>query len=162
MTAGARIASMISLSALMLVAALAASPPQPPRDPAPALQQQVRVLLNDYSQKDVPGILAMLGAGPVLFMGTDVSEVASSRAAIQQLLDNDFKGWTTSRFGPFKNFFVRSSGDMATALFDVPWTATMNGQNHTFTIRLATVWQNTAQGWRLVQALNAVATDGGR
>lgn len=149
---------MIGLSTVVLAVALASPAAQPP-DPAPALQQQARVLLNDYSQKDVPGILAMLGDGPVLFMGTDISEVATSRVAIQGLLNNDFKGWTTSRFGPFKNFFVRSSGDMATALFDVPWAATTNGTTHTFTIRLATVWQNTSHGWKLVQVLNAVATD---
>lgn len=146
----------------MLVASLAASPAPHPRDLAPALQQQARVLLNDYSHKDAPGIIGMLGDGPVLFMGTDVSEVASSRASIKELLENDFKGWTTSSFGPFKSFFIRSSGDMATALFDVPWAATMNGTTRTFTIRLATVWQNTPQGWRLVQALNAVATEGTR
>jgi hypothetical protein len=74
-------------------------------------------------------------------------------------LKNDFKLWDSSQFGEFKDFYVRSSGNIATAFFDVPWEATMKGQSRHFIIRMATVWHKSAGKWKLAQVLNAVPTN---
>jgi ketosteroid isomerase-like protein len=141
--------------ASLLFTVLISAPSHAPSTDAPALKQQISALLGKYAHKDVAGIMAMLDDGPVLFMGTDLSEVEPSRDGIKRLLNSDFKRWDSSRFGTYKDFFVRSSGDMATAFFDVPWEAKTKGSSHTFDIRLATVWHRTAHGWRLMQLLNA-------
>lgn len=152
---------MFAISSLLLTALLSA-PAQTPSANAvtPALKRQVRALLDDYAHKNIPGIMAMLDEGPVLFMGTGESEVAPSRASIRRFLSNDFKLWDSSQFGAYSDFFVRCSGDMASAFLDVPWQAAENGKTRRFTIRLATVWHRSAHGWKLMQMLNAVPGSG--
>ena len=117
-------------------------------------------MLDDYSHKNVDGIMQMLDARNVVMMGTDIAEVAASRNAVETLLRNDFKLWDTSQFGRFKDFYVQSSPTMATAFFDVPWQATTGGQTRTFTIRLVTTWRKVGQNWKLTQILNTVPTTG--
>ncbi len=152
----------LSLTLVMAAIPVSASATSPPAWNASTVSEKrfqsiVRQLLEDYSRKDVGAVLQMLDEKPVM-MGTDLVEVASSKDTVAKLLTDDFNGWDSSEFGPFKDFFVQQTGGMASVLCDVPWTAQSHGHKTIFVIRLATMWHRVNGRWRLAHMLNAVAS----
>ena len=129
------------------------------RDEKP-LREKIRLLLDAYGKKDVSRLMSLFDEKDVLMMGADASEVADTKAAIEKLLNDDFRLWETSEFGEFKNFYAAFSGKTATAFFDVPWQAQAGGAARSFLIRFATVWRKKDGEWKLAQIMNAVPTVG--
>jgi hypothetical protein len=151
---------IVALGLALLVTPSPAGAKTTAADSSSQFKQRVRVLLDDYSRKDVAGIIRMLDERNVMMMGTDISEVASSKKTVEALLENDFRLWDTSRFGEIRNFYVESSDTMATAFFDVPWEASTGSQSRRFIIRLVTTWRKSGGDWKLTQILNTVPTTG--
>lgn len=148
---------MIRFTAMLLAAVLASAAAPALAAPAPAsLTQSIRALLDAYAAKDVSGVMSELDSGPVAIMGTALPEVAVTPEEIRALLTNDFKGWDSSRFGEPSALYVRTSGDMAGVMFDVPWVATTHGTDHRFIIRIASLWHRSGGTWKLVHLLNSV------
>jgi ketosteroid isomerase-like protein len=142
------------LCAAVSTPALAADAPVP----GSALHARIVGLLDDYGRKDADGIEAMLDPADAVVMGTMSTEVATTPAAIRSLLESDFRGWDRSQFGDLINYSIRASGDIATAFFDVPWTATAGSLNRSYVLRIASTWRWDGTTWRLTQWTNAVVT----
>jgi ketosteroid isomerase-like protein len=147
-------AFLFALGAAVCVPAFAASAPAPGSE----LRARIVTLLGDYGRKDADGIVAMLDPAEAVVMGTASTEVATTPAAIRALLESDFRGWDRSRFGDLRNYSVRASGDIATAFFDVPWTATAGSGDRSYVLRVASTWHWDGASWRLAQWTNAVVT----
>ncbi len=150
---------MLKATALFLVLMSVSQPVQANAALRGELRTQISRLLQRYQQKDISGVLGMLDTEGVLMMGTDVSEVATSRHAIEQLLRSDFMRWDSSSFGTAQIIFMRASGSIATAYFDVPWTATNRLQKRLYVIRMATTWHKIGKRWKLAQLTNSVPTN---
>jgi ketosteroid isomerase-like protein len=147
-------ALLLIVGAAVCPSALAASTP----DPGSVLRSRIVALLDDYGRKDADGIVAMLDPADAVVMGTVSTEVATTPAAVRALLESDFRGWDHSRFGEIRHDSVRASGDIATAFFDVPWTATAGSQDRSYVLRIASTWHWDGTTWRLAQWTNAVVT----
>ncbi|MEO8727412.1 MAG: nuclear transport factor 2 family protein [Acidobacteriaceae bacterium] len=124
------------------------------------LSSTLRKFLDLYAHKDVSGLMAMVADRDVLAMGSDISEVCTSRAQIQQLLEDDFKLWDSATFGSPERVFSQRSGNLVTAFFDAPFTLRRGGGEQTVTVRFAMVWKQTPQGLRMLQNANTTPTVG--
>ena len=96
----------------------------------------------------------------ILVMGSDLSEVCSSRAQVEELLRNDFMLWDSSSSGALGPVSTQRSGELVTAFFDVPFMLRRGGNEQTVVIRFATVWKKTPHGLKLVQSANTTPTVG--
>jgi len=105
-------------------------------------------------------VMNLVGPDAVLLMGSDLSEVCTTRAQAEELLQNDFRLWDSSSFGEVRHVFTEKSGSLVTAFFEVPFTFKRGGDEHTVVIRFTTVWRKTPGGLKLVQSANTVPTVG--
>lgn len=124
------------------------------------LQSRIREFLDLYSKKDVAGIMNLVANDDVLVMGSDLSEICTSREQVEALLRNDFQLWDSASFGKPAQLYTRQSGSLTTAFFDVPFTLHRGANEQTLVIRFATVWKKTKQGLKLVQSTNTTPTVG--
>lgn len=124
------------------------------------LEPKLRQFLTLYSHKDVPGVMNLLAEADILVMGSDLSEVCTNRAQVEELLRNDFMLWESSSFGAIGPISTARSGKLVTAFFDVPFTFRRGASEQTVVVRFATVWKKQPQGWRLVQSANTTPTVG--
>lgn len=122
-----------------------------------AVQQRVTQLLHDYAANRPAAVLAMLDPHGFVVYGSDVAEVVRTPREVRELMANDFKLWHTATFGTPANMDIRVVGDMASAFFDVPFSA---GGRPPITVRFCTVWRERGGKWMLVQSANAVPTVG--
>jgi hypothetical protein len=125
------------------------------------LQQRVDALLKAYSEKNLPELTAMLDDS-VLVMGSDVSEVADTKAKVSKLASDDFALWTNASFGQPLFLNCRQTAQLSTAAFDVPISmARPDGTVFKTTVRFLTVWNHVpGHGWLLTQSINSTPTTG--
>jgi hypothetical protein len=126
--------------------------------PDQELSVKIRFLLNHYAQKDVAGMMSLLSDGNVLIIGSDLSEVCTTKEQAEKLFRSDFKLWDSSSFGLIGKVYTQQAGDMITAFFDVPFTFLRGQNSQTVVVRFATVWKKSPQGLRLVQSMNTTPT----
>lgn len=125
------------------------------------LRASVARMLDLYSRKDAPAVAGLLDGQQVLVLGSDISEVADTRAKVDELLADDFALWNSASFGAPAFMNCRVQGELATAAFDAPFEMKRpDGQAMKVTVRFLTVWRATADGWRLTQSMNSTPTVG--
>jgi ketosteroid isomerase-like protein len=126
-----------------------------------AIRQALTTLLAAYARKDLAGMMALVDSGGVTVFGTDSAEVVRGARAFEQLMRSDFAQWDSSSFETPRNVSIARSGTLATAFFEVGWTAYRGGGSGRYLLRFATTWMRGAdRNWRLRQSMNAVATTG--
>jgi ketosteroid isomerase-like protein len=149
-----------AVATIVLLAALAA-PPSPGRaqdaDARRQVEDSVAALLAAYAADDPDKVLSMLDARGFVVYGSDAAEVVRTPAELRQLMADDFALWQTASFGTPANLDIRVEGAMASAFFDVPFSA---GGRPPLTVRFATTWHRDGDAWRLVQSANVVPTTG--
>ncbi|MGB6142876.1 MAG: nuclear transport factor 2 family protein [Rhodanobacter sp.] len=145
--------------ALALALALAACASTSPRttDARGEVEQQVDKLLHAYAANDPAAVLAMLDPRGFTIYGSDVTEVVRDDAGLRQLMADDFALWKTARFGAPANLDIRVEGTVASAFFDVPFSA---GGRPPVTVRFGTSWRHDDGRWMLMQSSNTVPTTG--
>jgi ketosteroid isomerase-like protein len=149
-----------AVATIVLLAALAA-PPSPGRaqdaDARRQVEDSVAALLAAYAADDPDKVLSMLDARGFVVYGSDAAEVVRTPAELRQLMADDFALWQTASFGTPANLDIRVEGAMASAFFDVPFSA---GGRPPLTVRFATTWHRDGDAWHLVQSANVVPTTG--
>ena len=105
-------------------------------------------------------MLAFLHPDGAIVFGTGVEEVCRGRTEIERLLREDFALWDAATFGDVRNLACEEVGGLATAFFEVGFTAVSARRARSFVLRFATAWRVHDEEWRLVQSMNAVATEG--
>ncbi len=148
--------SFLSLSVLLIFTlaqpAAAATPP--------GLDSSIAQFLDLYSKKDISGLMNLLADDDLLIMGSDLSEVCTTREQVRQLLHDDFQLWDSATFEKPVKLYSVQSGSLITAFFDVPLSIRSGTRQHTLTVRFSTVWKKTSQGLKLVQSSNTTPTVG--
>jgi ketosteroid isomerase-like protein len=124
------------------------------------LEGRIHEFLDLYSQKDVAGAMNLVSDDGVVVMGSDLSEVCTSREQVEELLRNDFQLWDSASFAQPVHVYTSRSESLITEFFDVPFTLRRGGNEQTLVIRFATVWKKTKQGLKLVQSTNTTPTVG--
>lgn len=148
----------ILVTTLLLTLLGSAASAQTDCDP---LRTPVATLLDLYSRKDMKALAGLLDGEQLLVLGSDVSEVADTRAKVDALLADDFALWQAASFGAPAFMNCRVQGGLATAAFDAPFSMKRpDGQTMTVTVRFLTVWRRAGGGWRLTQSMNSTPTVG--
>jgi ketosteroid isomerase-like protein len=124
---------------------------------ADVVAKRAQELLSAYSSNDQTAVLAMLDTHDLTVYGSDIAEVVKSRAEFAQLMIDDFALWKTAAFGPMQDVSIRVKGELATAFFDVQFSA---GGRPPAWVRFATVWRSVKGRWLLTQSANSVPTVG--
>ncbi len=143
--------------AIMLMAKSAYADPVTVRMERVQIQSRVHALLTAYAADNQDAVIQLVDTQAFSFYGSDISEFAHTPAALRRMMTDDFKLWHTAKFGKPENLDIRVSRDMATAFFDVPFSA---GGGPEVTVRLATVWRKVNGVWLLIQSANSVPTMG--
>jgi ketosteroid isomerase-like protein len=143
-----------------LILFLCAANPQATHASENELQSRIRQLLDLYARKDAAGVMKLVADEQVLVMGSDLSEISTSREQTADLFRDDFKLWDSSSFGALGKIYSHTSGNLVTAFFDVPFMFRRGKSEQTVVIRFATVWKKTRRGLELVQSLNTTPTVG--
>jgi hypothetical protein len=110
------------------------------------------------SQNDLAGVMSMVAEGDVLVMGSDLQQICSSRAHVEELLRDDFKLWDRSSVGKIRMVSTQRSGKLITAFFDAPFPFRRGNNEQTVVARFATAWKRISQGRMLVQRANSTPT----
>ena len=146
-----------SLSIILVMFCSGAWGASTPQDNLPS---RLREFLDMYARKDIVGLMSLVGDDSMVVMGSDLSEVCTSRPQVEELLRNDFRLWDSASFGPLSRVFIHQSRNTMSAFFDVPFTMRRGGNEQTVVVRFATVWGRTARGLKLIQSMNTVPTVG--
>lgn len=146
--------SLLLLLTIFCTGALRAS------TPGDDLPSRLREFLDLYASKDIPGLMNLVGDDSLVVMGSDLSEVCTTRSQVEELLRNDFRLWDSASFGTLSRVFTHQSRNTITAFFDVPFTMRRGANEQTVVVRFATVWSRTASGLKLIQSMNTVPTVG--
>jgi hypothetical protein len=117
----------------------------------------VHHLLDRYAANDQKGVLALLDPGGFVVYGSDASEKVESTSGLVDLMNADFRLWHTASFGPVEDLSVVVEGSLATAYFQVPFSA---GGQPPVLVRFSTTWHKVHGEWRLRQSANTVPTVG--
>ncbi len=121
------------------------------------LETRVHALLTAYAADNQEAVWQMTDTASVSFYGSDVSEHATSKPQLQQMMSDDFKLWHTARFGAPHDLDIRLGGDLATTLFDVPFSA---GGGPDVDVRMFVVWKKVHGEWLVTQSASSVPTVG--
>lgn len=117
----------------------------------------VRTLLTAYAANDQEAVIRLIDTREFSFYGSDVSEIVHSSDQLRQLMTEDFKLWGSAKFGQISDMDIRVGRDLATAFFNVPFSA---GGASLVTVRVSTVWRKVGGVWLLTQSANSVPTVG--
>lgn len=108
-------------------------------------------------------ILGMLSdSKDFYFLGSDVVEINRSKADFQNQLDKDWKLFESISFGDVRKLAVKISdcGDIASAIFEVPVTATLKGNQSKFFFRMTFVFENENGLWQIAQGVVSIPSIG--
>jgi ketosteroid isomerase-like protein len=153
--------STLLLLVLLTASCLAVLPARATGGDDDAIKAGVRRLLKAYSDKDLPGVMALVAPDEILMMGSDLAEISDTREKVEAILKDDFLLWTTASFGHIAALSIKSSGGLASAFYEVPFTVKRgSGRPETLVVRFATVWRLQNGEWKLIQLMNAVPTVG--
>jgi ketosteroid isomerase-like protein len=142
----------------LLLCALAGAPASArDRDASGQVEASVDALLAAYAADHPDEVLAMLDPHGFVIYGSDVDEVVRTPEQLRQLMADDFALWKTASFGAPANLDIHVEGTLASAFFDVPFSA---GGAPPVTVRFATAWHRDGDRWLLVQGANVVPTTG--
>ena len=145
-----------TLTVLLVCFSFSVATASPPEQTA-ALTHAVDQLLKAYSSKNPDEFLALTDPDEILVLGTDISEVADSKAEVRELIAADFKLWGSAEFGQRAFTSIRASDHLSSVAFDVPLAMhRADGKTDTMTIRFLTVWKRNGSRWLLTQSLNSV------
>ena len=117
----------------------------------------VQALLTAYAANNQEAVIRLIDTREFSFYGSDVSEVVHSADQLRQLMAEDFKLWGSAKFGQVSGMDIRIGKDLATAFFNVPFSA---GGAPDVTVRVSTVWRKNDGVWLLSQSANSVPTVG--
>lgn len=143
--------------AMMLTAKSAYAGPVTANMERVQIEARVQALLTAYAADNQDAVLRLVDTRAFSFYGSDISEFAHTAAELKQMMTDDFKLWHTARFGKIRNLDIRMSRDLASAFFNVPFSA--DGGSDVM-VRLTTVWRKVHGVWLLTQSANSVPTTG--
>lgn len=149
---------LIRIAMLLLSLMILPAVSQAKEAPDHEVSVKIRFLLDHYAQKDVTAMMSLLSDRDVLIIGSDLSEICTTKEQAEKLFRSDFKLWDSSSFGLVSKIYTQQAGDMVTAFFDVPFTYLRGQNSQTVVVRFATVWKKSPQGLRLVQSMNTTPT----
>lgn len=150
--------SMLALaSALILSSCTTLSPPGGGAPERKQIADRLVELLSRYAANDQDGVVHLLDENDFVIYGSDLSEVVRSPGELRQLMSDDFALWQTAQFGAIEDLDIKIDGTLATAFFDVPFSA---GGRPPVVVRFSTVWRKVAGEWFLTASTNAVPTVG--
>ena len=121
------------------------------------IEARVQEFLKAYADDDQDAVLRMVDNGGFSVYGSDISEFVESSAELKQMMSDDFTLWGSAKFGTVKSMDIRVGGHLATAIFNVPFSA---GGRPDVMVRVTTVWRQVDGVWLLTQSANSVPTVG--
>lgn len=121
------------------------------------LEGRIHQLLTAYASNDQDAVVRMADPAGFVMYGSDVSEVIRNTKDLRQMMTDDFALWGSAAFGKIQDVDLRIQGHLATAFFDVPFSA---GGQPPISVRFSTVWRRNDHQWVLTQSANAVPTVG--
>lgn len=119
--------------------------------------KQVNTLLSAYSSNDPDGVLYLLRPSGFTVYGSDAAEIVTTESGVRAMMREDFQLWKTARFGEIRDLSVTVTGGLASAFFQVPFSA---GGSPPVLVRFCTVWNRVGGKWKLVVSANTVPTVG--
>jgi ketosteroid isomerase-like protein len=119
--------------------------------------EKVDQFVDAYMHNDVERVVAMADEDEFTVYGSDVAEYFSGRESLRAMMSDDFQLWKTAQVGALRDVSVRVSRDLATVMFQAPFSA---GGRPEMLVRFITVWRRHGRDWYLTQSSNSVPTVG--
>jgi len=116
-----------------------------------------------YERKDLTMMSGLLTtSSDFTFFGSDAAEVVKSRRDWEDLMQNDWLLFETTKFGEPRNLAIQVSDDgkLASAVYEVPDVSLVEGKSAHSLDRFAMTLRKEGETWRVVQGMTAVATVG--
>ena len=155
----------LALIGLVLLAGCAAkvlSPEQAAQEKS-AIRTVIANYHKGYETKDHDLFRPLISNSPdMMFFGSDVAEVVKSSAEMETEKDYDFQLFQTAKFGEVQDLAIQvaNDGSLASAVYQVPLTMTVDGQTSTAMFRLAFTLRKEAGAWKIVQGMVAFPSTG--
>jgi ketosteroid isomerase-like protein len=127
------------------------------------IRARIESFLLSYEKKDMNTILGMLSnSKDFFFLGSDIVEINRSKADFQNQLDKDWKLFESISFGDIRKLTINISnyGDLATAIYEVPVTAMLKGNQSKFFFRMTNVFEFENGLWQIVQGVVSIPSVG--
>jgi ketosteroid isomerase-like protein len=128
-----------------------------------AVEAQIVKFLDAYAAKDWEPIKSVVStSSEFLLFGTDSAEVIKSAADFETQIKTDWQLFESPKHGELRNLSIQiaNGGDLASAVYEVPFDAAIGGQNMHLLFRFATTWKKENNEWRMIQGALAAATVG--
>lgn len=127
-----------------------------------AIEGLITKFHSAYQAKDVTGITDLFSKGELMFFGTDSAEVLKNASDVQKEFKADSELVGSAKLGTIRNLSIQvaSSGDLASAVYEVPGDLVTADKSSHALIRFAMTFKKEKNVWKIVQGEGAVATTG--
>ncbi len=122
----------------------------------------VAKFLDDYSRRDIESCMnAVAASTPVLMFGTNENEVMKTPDEIRSAFERDFDSMADTRWGKYRNVYVRAASTLACVIIEAPISYQSEGKRVETLFRYALTVVREGNQWKICAGLTSVPFSAG-